>query len=137
MSVDIAPDEITFSREPYSSMSLSRSFPCSLAVSPNFVWNSSIVTPASVICSVNLLHFEPRAPSNKLFLASADLLMELDSTSLISVQSALASSKSPMMISHVCVQPDCMASFVVSINWVNVLTFVAASSAVVDMLRSS
>ena len=69
-------------------------------------------------------------PCNIEFRASAESLMIFPKTLLTSVKSSFASSKSPTIISHLCVQPDCAASFRVSNNCVNVLTLVAASDAV-------
>ena len=72
----------------------------------------------------------PKALSNKAFLASDILLMNPLRTSLTDVHNSLASSKSPIIICQVLAQPEPRASFKVSINCVNVLTFVADSPAV-------
>ena len=68
--------------------------------------------------------------ANMLFLLSADFCIISPKALEIPVNKALASSKSPIMYSHVWVQPDCTASLVVSINWENVFTSVAAALAI-------
>ena len=62
--------------------------------------------------------------------ASDDLLINPLSVSLTDVNISLASSKLPITICQVLAHPEPAASFKVSHNWVNVLTLVAASSAV-------
>ena len=79
---------------------------------------------------------------NILFRASAEALISPLNVSLTSVRSSFASSKSPTIISQLCVHPDCAASFNVLNNWVKVFTFVAASFAVcpifmIDLICSS
>ena len=68
--------------------------------------------------------------ANILFLLSADCCITSPKAFEILVNKVLASSKSPIIYSHVWVQPDCTASLVVSINWENVFTSVAAALAI-------
>ena len=76
--------------------------------------------------------FQPddKPPESIEFLASAESPIIFPILSEISVNNPLASSKSPIMISQDWVQPDCTASLRVFHNWVNVLTLVDASVAV-------
>ena len=84
--------------------------------------------------SINLVRPPKSAHScTILFLASELSLIILLSTSLTEVHNVLASSKSPIIVLHVSVQPEPKASFKVSINCVKVLTLVAASFAVLAM----
>ena len=64
------------------------------------------------------------------FRASDALLIAVLNTSFTEVHNVLASSKSPITVRHVSVQPEPSASLRVSINCEKVFTLVAASPAV-------
>ena len=130
MSLEIRPLSITSLSDPSFSIMSSKAISCLLATSVNFSWNLSVDTPAASICSVNLLHFDPRAPSSMLLRASEKPLIIPPKKSDKPVNKFLASSKSPMIICHVLAHPEPTASFIVSNSCVKVLTSVAAPTAV-------
>ena len=97
----------------------------------------TLISPLKTLLkpSINLVRPPKFAHSDTiLFLASELLLIASFKTLLTSVHKFLASSKSPIIVLHVVVQPDPKASLIVSINCVNVFTFVAASPAVFAIL---
>ena len=91
----------------------------------------------SSLLSILVKGLKDITPSTNLFLASEALLINLLRTSETFVQSSLASSKSPIINRHVVVHPEPSASLSVFIICVNVLTFVAASPAVLAILAIS
>ncbi len=119
---------------------------CSAVVSGNISRKASFIgeiiesAPFHVFQNELIRSFLPPKsfqPCNNSFLELAELLSISPIVSLTFVKSAFASSKSPTIISQDCVQPDCAASLIVSHNWVNVFTFVAASLAVFPSLSIS
>ena len=117
--------------EPYITESaISSNSPNTSTVFPIVSITFSAGPTISDIFSVRLLKPFPRALSSNVFLASDILLIKSLRTSDTLVHKLLASSKSPIIRRQVWVHPEPNASLRVSINWVNVLTFVAASPAV-------
>ena len=117
---------IAFSMEPVSLIILSISIPVSLAtlakVSPNIEVSSM---PSFMNCFQPL----PRPPVSKSFRISDNLLIVEPKTSFIPDHKSLPSLKSPNIISNVCAQPEPTDSFNVAINFVKVVTWVAALDA--------
>ena len=115
------------------SITLSTTFPNFETVSTDFLIVSEVFLTGSItleIFSERLVKFLPNALLTNLFRASDVLFTNPLITSEMLVHSSLASSKSPITIRQVSVQPEPRASFVVSINCEKVLTLVAASPAV-------
>ena len=135
ISVEMAPALMASSKEPCFSIMASTSRLWVLATSLILSSKAVVSTPAALTFSVSFSQLEFKAPANIVLRASEEEFIIPPNTSDTLVQSALASSKSPTKSSHVWVHPDWAASFKVSINWVNVLTFVAAFVAVLPSLK--
>ena len=128
---DTAPFLKASSREPYFLTNLSTFIPFSVRVLLIALSKSLVSIPASLTPLTSSSQVDPeRTLERKLFLLSAELPIISPNVSDTMVHKFLASSKSPTISSQVFVQPDWAASLRVSINCVNVFTFVAASVAV-------
>ena len=106
------------------------SIPASSATTANV---SAKVVVSSMPSFINCFQPLPNPPESSSLRMSDNSLIVPPRASFIPVHKDLASLKSPNIISNVCAQPEPTDSFRVSINFVKVVTWVAACEALLPI----